>query len=198
MGAELPRRFLGYAACRESDELRDRRLRDLPKHVVRVSNVTACGMERPPGLEQHHEWFTNLELLPTEEQLLAHLREVEDGSEASRPYSIFACFIHGIWFNESGAHDGFHECVSESLEGTPPGDDFKRVGYDAIEVEWYADVHAVGCAPLLCNGCHEDHPVNEECLLDTLEQALEAGKDFGATQPEPGDYIIIEIWRKLD
>lgn len=154
-------------------------------------------MDEPPGIDTFNEWYSVFGLFPTKDKLQALVLEAEKEDKAGRPYSLLAFYVLGMWFNKSGAHDGFHECLSEAAEGMPPDGDYKRVGYDALQVEWYADVRGVGCSPLLCNGCHKEHPVNEECLLDTLEQALEVGKIFGATQPEPGDYLIIEVWRKF-
>ena len=55
-----------------------------------------------------------------------------------------------------------------------------------------------GHSPLSCNGLASSYPINQFCLLDDVEAAYRAGRDFGVEQPEPGSYIIVEVLRRTD
>ena len=51
------------------------------------------------------------------------------------------------------------------------------------------------CSPLSCNGMAAEVPVNRDCLIDHLSQALETATQFSRTEPEPGPYYVIEVLR---
>ena len=38
--------------------------------------------------------------------------------------------------------------------------------------------------------------VNRYCLIDTLDDAIATARIFAGEQPEPGDYYVVEVWRK--
>lgn len=52
-----------------------------------------------------------------------------------------------------------------------------------------------GCAPLSCNHEAKNYPINRWCLLDHFEDARRAIRNFAAEEPEPGPYMIAEVWR---
>ncbi len=52
-----------------------------------------------------------------------------------------------------------------------------------------------GCAPLSCNHEAKNYPINRWCLLDNIEDARRAMHTFAAEKPEPGPYMIAEVWR---
>jgi hypothetical protein len=52
-----------------------------------------------------------------------------------------------------------------------------------------------GCAPLSCNHEAKNYPINRWCLLDNIEDARRAMQTFAAEEPEPGPYMIAEVWR---
>jgi hypothetical protein len=101
-------------------------------------------------------------------------------------------------FGKSGVPDRLSpdELFDANLPELPPEADLSAydfLGYDPVE---YTDVLNYGCSPLSCNGMEADFPVNRYCLLDSLESAYQAATAFGIEQPEPGPYILFEIWRK--
>jgi ankyrin repeat protein len=73
------------------------------------------------------------------------------------------------------------------------------LGYDVtectIEQSW-----GMGCSPLSpgCNSVAYEMGtiVNRYCLVDDLAAAYDLAILFGVQQPEPGPYIIVEVWRR--
>jgi hypothetical protein len=39
--------------------------------------------------------------------------------------------------------------------------------------------------------------VNRFCLVDTERDAVEMARAFSVSQPEPGPYCVVEVWREL-
>ena len=70
---------------------------------------------------------------------------------------------------------------------------FQRIGYDVVERNASMGMLGFGCSPLCCNGMADKILVNEFCLIDNRETALAAARRFGAEQPEPGPYVIVEV-----
>lgn len=74
--------------------------------------------------------------------------------------------------------------------------DFYTLGYDVVERNAAMGILGFGCSPLSCNGMAKNIPVNEYCLFDDLDAALDAARRFGVEQPEPGPYVVIEVLAK--
>jgi hypothetical protein len=73
---------------------------------------------------------------------------------------------------------------------------FDRLGFDVVQFSpgqfnW-------GCSPLSCNGMYQYHAVNRYCLIDTVEGAVAAARAFALEQPEPGPYLIVEVFRERE
>ena len=76
------------------------------------------------------------------------------------------------------------------LQVVPPGEKTLR-GFDVVT---YSQGNSPECSPLSCNGLAAEMPVNEFCLLNSLEEAkalLDAGR---FTHSEPGPYRIIAVY----
>jgi hypothetical protein len=41
-------------------------------------------------------------------------------------------------------------------------------------------------------------PVNQYCLIDTLEEAIAAAVRFSKEEPEPGPYYVVEVLREAE
>ncbi len=71
---------------------------------------------------------------------------------------------------------------------------FRILGYDAVS-------RSVGLSfqhsPLPCNGMAKEIPVNRYCLIDRLEDAIEAARRFSIGEAEPGTYYVVEVWREV-
>ena len=72
---------------------------------------------------------------------------------------------------------------------TPPhGATF--LGYDIVS---YSMQNAPECSPLSCNGLANTVRVNENCLIDSLEYAIDQLENGAFKNSEPGPYRIIEV-----
>ena len=76
---------------------------------------------------------------------------------------------------------------------------FERLGYDATVFGPLADPGPCwgwSCSPLSCNFMAQSHPVNRYCLIDDLDGAVAVAKAFARDEPEPGPYVIVEVFRE--
>jgi hypothetical protein len=75
--------------------------------------------------------------------------------------------------------------------------DFEAIGFDVVSMEWEEmRIAGFGHSPLSCNYMAQTIEVNEHCLLDSLERAVEAAMEFSTAQPEPGPYYVLEVLRR--
>lgn len=189
--------FLGFDAKRPDRlwEWRD----CLPSHVEQICSATGCQADSVDTeiLIRHPDWCGHGFLASEESLRRAVAEEAADPAHAGEaqtkpPYEMFAYRIHPVWFAQDGLHEGMHpDAEAPAREARPDLSAYERLGYDLLEV-----THGTfGCSPLSCNGMANEIPVNRWCLLDTLEAAVETALRFGREQPEPGDYVIVEVWR---
>jgi len=173
-----------------------------------VLSVSDCNRQTPiEGFREFDEWYET-GFVKSEQALIRAIQlEKEWGLDQTRsleyktihgvsppgPYTLLAYRICPIWFNSRGVQTGLHHAVHPPLLAHPPDlSTYERAGYDLANI-----AHgAVGCSPLFCNSLANEITVNRYCLLDTLDQAMEVGQHFGAEQPEPGDYVLFEVWHK--
>jgi hypothetical protein len=90
---------------------------------------------------------------------------------------------------------GFDELPDLPLEPDLSG--WERLGYD-VTVVGLPDAPLWGwsCSPLSCNAMCMEHGVNRYCLLDDLAAAVRAAQAFAHDEPEPGPYVVVEVWRE--
>jgi hypothetical protein len=76
---------------------------------------------------------------------------------------------------------------------------YNRLGYDVTECQ-IDQSYSFGCSPLSlgCNGLAVGMGslVNRYCLVDDVGAAYDMAILFGVQQPEPGPYVIVEVWRR--
>jgi hypothetical protein len=129
---------------------------------------------------------------PTVESVPEWFRDTGD----TRPEEVYAYRAFPLLFDTSG---GASPLTAEGLLGphAPPPEvpdlsRFTRLGYDVTEF-------GAGCSPLspFCNGMYVEVStlVNRYCLVDDLAAAHDLAVLFGVRQPEPGPYVIVEVWR---
>ncbi len=53
------------------------------------------------------------------------------------------------------------------------------------------------CSPLSCNGFAKEIQVNQFCLVDTLESAIQLAKKVSVGGAEPGPYFVVEVLRSM-
>lgn len=88
------------------------------------------------------------------------------------------------------------------LKVAPLPADYERLGYDAVGWKSFAFI----CSPLICNHEVLHQEVNQYCLFDELDPAVElarrySGKDWEPVWPDSGHcdsglYCVVEVWRK--
>jgi hypothetical protein len=72
---------------------------------------------------------------------------------------------------------------------------FVRLGWDAVVG---GNGHGFGCSPLSCNSgadIVECPQINRHCLVSDETSAIALARSFSVTQPEPGPYCVVEVWR---
>jgi hypothetical protein len=95
--------------------------------------------------------------------------------------------------------DGQEEAIDLWWEPAvePMTETFVRLGWDAVVG---GNGHSFGCSPLSCNSgadivrCPE---INRYCLVGDERAATGLARSFSVTQPEPGPYCVVEVWRDL-
>ncbi len=185
-----PSVFLGY--CAKEHWPTPEGWRQGPSEAVEVCSASDCISSRPPGC--FNRWDFNRAACWKDETSALSCVLPEEQSR----YRLYAYRAIPLVFGKSGVPDRLSpdELFDANLPELPPEADLSAydfLGYDPVE---YTDVLNYGCSPLSCNGMEADFPVNRYCLLDSLESAYQAATAFGIEQPEPGPYILFEIWRK--
>jgi ankyrin repeat protein len=137
---------------------------------------------------------------PTEEAAAEWFMAEEGG----QPAETYAYRAFPLLFDTSGTPEPITpaELYGEDAPTphAPETGRFTRLGYDVTECalsrwSW------TGCSPLspYCNGMAFGMSalVNRYCLVDDLGAAYDFAMIFGVTQPEPGPYLIVEVWRRV-
>lgn len=107
----------------------------------------------------------------------------------------FALYAYRLWPVQFA--DGHEEAIDLWWEPAvvPMADSFVRLGWDAVVG---GNGHSFGCSPMSCNSgadivrCPE---INRYCLVADEPAALALARSFSITQPEPGPYCVVEVWR---
>jgi hypothetical protein len=79
-----------------------------------------------------------------------------------------------------------------TLQVSPLPPSFNRLGYDIVS---RSVTPMFECSPLSCNNMAEHHPVNRCCLVETEADGLRIAIEFSISEPEPGPYYLVEVWR---
>jgi ankyrin repeat protein len=137
---------------------------------------------------------------PTEEAAAEWFMVEKDG----QPAETYAYRAFPLLFETSGAPRPIApaDLLGEDAPAVQPPElgRFERLGYDVTECalsrwSW------TGCSPLspYCNGMAFGMSalVNRYCLVDDLGAAYDFAVIYGVTQPEPGPYLIVEVWRRV-
>lgn len=110
-------------------------------------------------------------------------------TEENAGHELFAYKLAPLRFSDGKETPfEFEPCESALDEAA-----FERLGYDAVQCQ---DTCTLGCSPLSCNGQTEDVLLNRYFLVDTVEQGMELAKRFSISNPEPGPYGVVEVWRQ--
>jgi hypothetical protein len=161
-------------------------------HVSEIASVGACLSDRAPNWVDR--WDFNRSTCWNDESLALAVVPAE-----RLPHFRLYCYrMLPILFGASGEPKSvsIDEVFTDGLPGLPDEPNlsiYRTLGYDIVEAPWIPSVLGFGCSPLSCNGMAEEIAVNRYCLLDDLDNAFAIAKRFGAEQPEPGPYVIVEV-----
>ena len=114
--------------------------------------------------------------------------------EARAAAALYAYWLWPVQFEE-----GQEEAIDLWWEPAvgPMADTFVRLGWDAVVG---GNGHSFGCSPLSCNvgadivRCPE---INRYSLVGDERAAMALARSFSITQPEPGPYCVVEVWRDM-
>jgi hypothetical protein len=150
--------------------------------VEEICSVSCCISEAPEGwidFWRHNEcWAFN-----TQELAWSVVP-----AERRADFQLYAYKMFPVGFEHGRRTD--REFPKLDVEPLPPS--FVRIGYDAVSRD---QTPMFECSPLSCNGLAEDHTVNRYCLVDTEEAALQLALECSISEPEPGAYFVIKVWR---
>lgn len=153
-------------------------------HVAEICSVSNCISEGPDGWMEH--WIHN-ELGAFDSPEAA--RSVVPAQEQA-DFTVHAWHLYPARFVK-GEKQLLPVTVSP-VSAMPRH--FERLGIDLVQKNEGASYF--GCSPLSCNYLAREIVVNQFCLIDDEERALRMAHDFSLTEPEPGPYYAIEVWRE--
>ncbi len=163
-------------------------------HVERVCSVADCLAEPPSGWVERWD-FNCAGCYSTEAAALA---SVPEGSRDH--FELFAYWVVPLTLGEDGREVPVNarELFSPSLPPLPVGEEargYASLGFDvAVPAQ---SAFGFEHSPLSCNLMAQDIAVNRYCLIDRLEEALVVARRFNAEQPEPGQFIVVEVAMKV-
>ena len=160
-----------------------------------IASVSGCISERPGGWVERWD-FNRATCWNSEAEAWTCVPE-----ESRDAFGVYAYRALPLLFGKTGIDTPvtLDELFPKELPDLPPEPAllvYQRIGFDIVERNPAMGALGFGCSPLSCNGMAESIAVNEFCLVDDLEAALAAARRFGAEQPEPGPYVVIEVLAK--
>lgn len=158
--------------------------------VKAVCSVSNCLAEPPPGSIERWD-FNRASCYETEDAALATIPAGERDH-----YAVFAYRLVPYVRNEPGRSVSVNPetLFDERLPALPGKHDigtYVSLGYDVVSIS--ETTLGLECSPLSCNAMAQEIVVNHYCLLDDLETALVVAQRFDQEQPEPGDYVVVEV-----
>lgn len=157
---------------------------DVP-HVAEVCSVSECVSSGPDGWID--QWRHNALWAYDSPELAWSV--VPAGREAE--FDLYAWRIFPVRFE--GGQENPVEMPALSVE--PLSSAFVRLGFDAVSRR-HLDSN-FECSPLSCNHMAKEVAVNHYCLLETEIEGFRVACDFSRTEPEPGPYYLVEVWRAV-
>jgi hypothetical protein len=153
-------------------------------HVNEICSVSCCINSAPDGWIDH--WLHNdLGFYNTRRDA----RNVLPTSPGS--FAIYAYRLLPVRFS-NGSTESF---TTAAFPVEPLPSNFVSLGFDVVSKSVSAFFE---CSPLSCNGMAAEVPVNQYCLIDTLEEAIAAAVRFSKEEPEPGPYYVVEVLREAE
>jgi hypothetical protein len=79
------------------------------------------------------------------------------------------------------------------LPSTGVPDGLVSIGYDVVSKQGGASMMDFECSPLSCCMLAAEVPVNRNCLIDDLDEALRLAQKWDREEPEPGPYYLVQV-----
>ena len=170
-----------------------------------VCSVSRCIAAYPVGWDEEPfdpPEFNRAHCLATADDARERILELE--RPASRIYALQ--MIPAVFVKDSStplivsAEELYaqHSNLPE-LPADPNWRALERLGFDVTMFGSFdGSFWGWSCSPLSCNFMFQQYPVNRYCLVDDLSDAVNAAQDFAQTEPEPGPYVIVEVFRTRD
>ena len=150
------------------------------REICSVSNCISMGPDDWLDSWRHNElgWFNSID---------DALRVVPGGT--LRQYRLFAYRVTPE-VHRSGARVKF--APPADVHPDPIPSDFVARGFDAVSKSVDGTI-GFECSPLSCNYLAAELDVNEFRLFSSLDPALAGADTFSVSQPEPGDYYVVQV-----
>ena len=149
-----------------------------PAHVTSICSVSECVNSAPEGWIDR--WLHNdFGFFDTPALALAV-------TDAPRDFELLSYRLLDITFSDPD-ETGLDRNVFPQDVLVPGA---RVIGYDIVSRS-ISDFFE--CSPLSCNGLANEVPVNQYCLVPTLETAILLARRFAAEEPEPGPYYVLEV-----
>lgn len=116
-------------------------------------------------------------------------------TELRKDFDLFAYRLYPVQFLK-GQEETLQALEWWDLTIKPMPRSFVPLGWDAVVGGNNA---SFGCSPLSCNGqagLPGIPPVNRYCLLSSEQDAFDLARRFSISEPEPGPYCVVEVWRE--
>jgi hypothetical protein len=148
--------------------------------ICSVSTCISSGPDNWFNQWRHNEfgWFNSVE----------NAWSVVPDSERAR-HRMFAYRIALTRFRKG---EPLEVAVPADAHPAPIPATFDSLGYDAISKS-HESVLGFECSPLSCNAMAAEISVNAYCLLNMESSATDTAKAFSISEPEPGDYYVVEV-----
>ena len=157
---------------------------DFAPHGLReIASVSNCIVGRPDGwltLWRHNDWF----VYDSPELAREIAREC-----GAYDWPVLAYLVYPVEFRPEGEVP-----ISVQSAASPMPASFQLLGWDVANRLFAPDFE---CSPLSCNGLAQTVPVNEFCLVESEQEAIDLARRCAREQPEPGTYFVVEVWREL-
>ncbi|MEX2387051.1 MAG: hypothetical protein WD534_04155 [Phycisphaeraceae bacterium] len=165
------------------------------KDVEEICSVSTCVSEAPEGWIDH--WLHNGAGFFNSEVVAWQVVPEQQKNE----FELFAYRLWPMLFDDGRMKQfdpqaDFAELPGELPQREPSLEGYSMIGFDLANRSVSPFVE---CSPLSCNAMCAEYKVNRWCLLDSVEDAMQAGQDFSNINAgvEPGTYYLFEVLRAL-
>jgi len=151
--------------------------------VEEVCSVSTC-VSHGPG-DWINEWRHN-------EMWVYDTEEIAWSVVPSEEMEQFDLYAYGVYPVRFAHGEQEHYAIAVN-KVRPLSRWFTAIGYDVVS---RTNDTTFECSPLSCNGLATEVRTNRFCLLDTEDRAFEIARRFSKSEPEPGPYHVVQVWRQ--